>query len=297
MKIKKFFLIIMVVPFIFGCQKKPEIKKENTQEVVPVKVMRVKSINISETIEYVGDIKAKDEVLVYPKVSGKVIEKIKEDGSLVKKEEPILYIDRDEVGLKFEKAPVESPLAGVVGRIYVDLGESVNMQTPVAKVLDLSKVKIKLEIPEKYLARISLGQKAKIYVDAYPEKEFTGEVTKISPVLDLDTRTFPIEIMVENSEHLLKSGLFAKVTLIISEHKNVPVILKEAIIGRGPDLYVFTVEGNKAVLKNIKLGLRQGQFYEVIEGVKEGDLVVIMGQQKLKEGTEVTIEETDNYPL
>ncbi|MCM8798776.1 MAG: efflux RND transporter periplasmic adaptor subunit, partial [Candidatus Omnitrophica bacterium] len=92
-------------------------------------------------------------------------------------------------------------------------------------------------------------------------------------------------------EHLLKSGLFAKVSLIISEHKNVPVILKEAVLGKEPNLYVFLIENNKAFLREVKLGLRQGQYYEVLEGVKEGDLVVIMGQQKLFEGAEVTIEE------
>ncbi|MCM8766243.1 MAG: efflux RND transporter periplasmic adaptor subunit [Candidatus Omnitrophica bacterium] len=290
-KIKNFFIISGVILFICGCQKKVEIKKDFTPETVPVKVMRIKPIDILETIEYVGNIKAKDEVLVYPKVTGKVIEKIKEDGNYIEKGEPIIYIDRDEVGFKFEKAPVDSPLKGVVGRVYVDLGENVNLQTPIAKVMDISKVKIRLEIPEKYLARISLGQKAKIYVDAYPEKEFVGEITKVSPVVDLDTRTFPIEISVDNPEHLLKSGLFAKVSLIISEHKNVPVILKEAVLGKEPNLYVFLIENNKAFLREVKLGLRQGQYYEVLEGVKEGDLVVIMGQQKLFEGAEVTIEE------
>ncbi|MGE4357118.1 MAG: efflux RND transporter periplasmic adaptor subunit [Candidatus Omnitrophota bacterium] len=288
---KNIILFICVILFFSGCQKKEEIKKDTFTETIPVRVMRVKLMDIMETIEYTGDIKAKDEVLVYPKVTGKVVEKIKEDGSFVKKGEPILYIDRDEVGFKFEKAPVESPLEGIVGRVYVDLGENVNLQTPVAKVLDLDRVKIRLEIPEIYLARISLGQKAKIYVDAYPEKYFIGEVEKISPVLDTATRTFPVEIVVDNSDHLLKSGLFARVSLIIAEHKNVPVVLKEAIMGKEPDLYVYIVEGNRAVLRKVKLGLRHGQFYEVREGIKEGDLVVIMGQQRLYEGANVNIEE------
>ncbi|MCM8783716.1 MAG: efflux RND transporter periplasmic adaptor subunit [Candidatus Omnitrophica bacterium] len=294
MRIRNVVLAFCGFLMLSGCQKKLEVKKEVLPETIPVRVIRIKPRDLLETIEYVGDIKAKDEVLVYPKVTGKVIEKVKEDGSFVTKGETILYIDRDEVGFKFEKAPVESPLNGVIGRVYVDLGENVGPQTPVAKVLDLDKVKIKLEIPEKHLPRISLGQRAKIYVDAYPAQEFSGEITKISPVLDSDTRTFPIEITVANLKHLLKSGLFARVSLIISEHKNVPVILREAIIGKEPDLYVFTVEENKAFLKKIKLGIRQGQYYEVIEGLKEGDLVVVMGQQRLYEGVEVTVEENSD---
>ncbi|MCX7661604.1 MAG: hypothetical protein N2Z79_02840, partial [Candidatus Omnitrophica bacterium] len=119
-------LIIIIVFFLvginlWGCQKKA-IEKPQEKEIIPVKVARVKLEDIQEILEYTGNIKAEEEAVVYPKVIGKIIEKIKEDGSFVKKGEAIAYIDRDEVGLKFEKAPVESPLEGLVGRVYVDIG-------------------------------------------------------------------------------------------------------------------------------------------------------------------------------
>ena len=207
------------------------------------------------------------------------------------KGDAILYIDRDEVGLTFEKAPVESSLSGVVGRVYVDIGANVNPQTPVALVVDMRKVKIDLDIPQNYIPKVSLGQEAKIYVDAYPEKEFIGTITKISPVLDLSTRSAPVEILINNSEQQLKSGMFAKVKLIIEEQKNAPVILKEAIIGKEPDTYVYVIENEKAFLRKIKLGLREGPYFAVDEGLKEGDAVVIMGQQRLRDASLVSVEE------
>ncbi|MFZ2602811.1 MAG: efflux RND transporter periplasmic adaptor subunit, partial [Candidatus Omnitrophota bacterium] len=272
-----------------GCQNKEKAQK--VKEIIPVKVIKIAFKDISETIDYVGNIKAREEAVIYPKVSGKIIEKIKEDGSLVNKNDIIAYIDRDEVGLKFEKAPVESPLAGIIGRVYVDIGENVTTQTPIALVVDMQRVEIDLDIPEKYYAKISLGQIAKIKVDAYPEEEFKGEVTKISPVVDLSTRSTPIEIVVDNPEKKLCSGMFAKVNLVIAEHKNVPVVLKEAIMGKEPDLYVYLVENGKAILRKITLGIHQGQVYEVESGLKDGDSVVIMGQQKLYEGAQVRAEE------
>jgi len=272
----------------FGCQPKQELEKAT--EVIPVKVLRVELKELSEALEYTGNIKAQDEAIVYPKVSGKIIEKVKEDGIVINKSETIAYIDRDEVGLKFEKAPVESPLAGIVGRFYVDIGQNVTMQTPIALVVNMDKVKIDLDVPEKYLPRVSLGQEAQISVDAYPEEEFSGGVTKISPVVDLTTRTAPIEIIVDNPKHRLQSGMFAKVRLILKEHKNVPVILKEAVMGKEPDLYVYMVKDNKAILKKVTLGLHQGPYFEVQEGLKEGDLVVIMGQQRLKDNAQVSVE-------
>jgi len=292
----KFIIIFCIfsLAIFIGCQRR-KIEKPKEKEVIPVKVIKVKCMDIYESLEYVGSIKAEDEAMVYPKVSGKVIQKVKEENSSIEKGEVILYIDRDEVGLKFEKAPVESPISGVVGKVFVDIGANVNPQIPVALVVNMDRVKINLEIPEKYIADITLGLKAKIKVDAYPEKEFLGEITKISPIVDLTTRAFPIEITVNNQEHLLKSGMFAKVVLLLKEHKNVPVILKEAIMGKEPDTYVYVIENNFAHLKRIKLGIKQGPYYEVKEGIKENDLVVILGQQRLYENASVTTEIEGDY--
>ncbi|TRZ95347.1 efflux RND transporter periplasmic adaptor subunit [bacterium] len=283
------FTFAIIILVLAGCGPKPEKRKLN--EVIPVKVAKVELKELDQYIDYVGNIKAQDEAQVYPKVSGKIIEKIKQDGNPVNKGEVIIYIDRDEVGLKFQKAPVESPLSGVVGRVYVDIGENVDPQTPVALVVNMDKVKIDLDIPENYLPKVSLAQQAIVSVDAYPDQEYQGSVTKISPVLDLASRTAPIEITIDNPGHLLSSGMFAKVKLIFQKRKDVLVILKEAIIGKELEPHVFIIKDNKAYLKKITLGIRQGPYYEVKEGLEAGDYVVIMGQQRLSEGTEVKTEE------
>lgn len=275
-------LIFFTAFTLIGCQGKK--KATSDSESIPVRTMKVQMQTIKNTLNYVGDIKAQDEAIVYPKVTGKIIEKIAEEGSKVNKGDIIAYIDRDEVGFKFEKAPVESPLTGIVGRIYVDRGTSVTPQTPIALVVDMDKVKVDLDITEQYLPKITLGQSAEISLQAYPGEKFIGTVSKISPVLDLETRTAPIEIAIPNSDHRLKSGMFAQVQLIFEEHKNVPVIAKEAIMGRETAVYVYVVEANVARQKNIKLGIHQGADYEVVDGLKEGDSVVVMGQQRLYDG-------------
>ncbi len=286
---QKLIIAALIALAALGCQK--DGKKQAAKAIIPVKVSRVELKDLEETVDYAGNIRAQEEALIYPKVAGKIIEKIKEDGSLVNKGEAVAYIDRDEVGFKFEKAPVESPLTGVIGRVYVDIGENVTTQTPIALVVDMRRVEIDLDIPEKYYSKIALDQKAKVKVDAYPEEEFSGRVTKISPVVDLSTRAAPIEIAVDNPESKLRSGMFSKVSLVLAEHHNVPAILKEAIMGKEPNLYVYIIESQKAVLRNITAGIRQGPYYEVREGLREGDLVVIMGQQKLYEDAQVIMEE------
>jgi multidrug efflux pump subunit AcrA (membrane-fusion protein) len=300
LKFKNFAFCIVILIFAFcilnfsvGCQKNEAAKMEGPQ-VIPVKVSKVELKDLADILEYVGDIKAKDEAVVYPKVSGKIIEKIKQDGDPVNKGEAIAYIDRDEVGLKYEKAPVESPLSGTVGRVYIAIGENVTSQTAVALVVDMDKVKISLDIPEKYLPKISLGQEAVISTDAYPKDEFSGSITKVSPVVNLENRAAPVEIIIDNKEHRLKSGMFAKVNLVVEKHAQVPVVFKESIIGKEPDLYVFVIEDNKAALKKIALGIRQGPYYEVTDGLEAGELVVIVGQQRLTDGAPVRVEMENN---
>lgn len=285
---KSLFLVLIFLVLICGCHPKQERGKG--AEKIPVKVMKIGLTDLHEALDYAGDIKAQDEAFIYPKVSGKIIKKVKEDGSPVNKGDVICYIDRDEVGLKFEKAPVESTLTGVVGRFLVDIGVSVNAQTPIAFVVNDSKVKINLDIPEKYLPRVSLSQEAKIKVDSWPDDEFLGVVTKISPVVDLSSRTAPVELTVDNPNGRLKSGMFAKVSIIIQKQSNTPAVIKEAIMGRDSNTYVFVIDGHKARLQQVSLGIREGSYYEVKSGLNEGDLVVIMGQQRLFDGSLVDVE-------
>lgn len=289
-KIMVLFMLLALTIGLTGCSAQKE-KIKYKEEAIPVKIMNVKSQDMDRALEYVGDIQGEDEAVVYPKVSGKIIEKVREEGSPISKGDVIAYIDRDEVGLKFEKAPVESPLTGIVGRVYIDIGSSVSTQTPIALVTNIGRAEIDLDVPEKYLPAISLGQEATITVDAYPQYEFIGKVTMISPVCDLQTRTAPIEITINNKDGRLQSGMFAKVKLVIEEQKDVPVILKEAVIGRSNNTYVYIVKNNRAFLTKVILGIRQGPYYGVESGVKKGDKVVIMGQQRLRDGCLVAPEE------
>jgi membrane fusion protein (multidrug efflux system) len=164
-------------------------------------------------------------------------------------------------------------------------------QTPIALVVDMEKVKISLNVPEKYVSKVRLGQEAKIRVDAYPEEDFLGTIAKISPVLDVETRSVPLEITVNNTDHRLKSGMYAKVWLTIAHNTKMPVVLKEALMGRGDDQFVFVSKEGKAQMRKIKVGIRSGAYVGLTEGVEEGESVVIMGQQRLSDGVAIRGEE------
>ncbi len=285
-------VIFLFVALFSGCGKVAAPAGQTAAPVsIPVKTAIVELQDFSEALEYVANIKAQEEVLVYPKVGGKVAQKLKDEGAEVSKGEPIMMVDRDEVGLVFEKAPVESPIDGILGKVYVDIGANVLPQTATALVVKMDRVKIYLDIPERYLPRVALGLSAEIFVDAYPGETFSGVVSVVSPVVDTLTRSSSVEVLVDNKDRRLRSGMFAKVRLIVQEHMDTVVVLKEAVLGKPPQQYVYIVEGGKAVLRNVRLGLRQGPYFQVTEGLKAGDRIVIIGQQRLYEGAPVYIED------
>ena len=283
--------MLMGAVVLAGCQKQDaRSKKAQGPEIIPVQAERIHVMDLKETLDYAATIKAQEEVAVFPKVSGKVVAKVKQDGAAVEKGEPLAFIDRDEVGLRFEHAPVESPIDGIVGRVFVDIGTHVMPQTAVALVVNMDEVAIDFNIPEKYLPQVSVGSVAEVTVDAYPNDTFTGAVSKISPVIDPLTRTAPCEIRVKNPDHRLKSGMFARVKLILKEYKAVPVVLKEAILGKQPGQYVYCIINNKAQMRTIRTGARSGEYFQVVEGLQKGDVVVILGQQRLFDGADVSFE-------
>jgi len=288
------FFFLSFAGLLTGCQRKEAQPK--SEETIPVRVMKVSLREFEQAIDYVGDIKSKDEINLFSKVTGKLYEYTVKEGDRVQKGQTIALVDRDETGLKFELAKVETPISGIVGKTLLDKGANVLPSAtfiggaPLAIIVNMDEVVVKLNVPETYIPNLKMGLEAQIRVDAYPDEIFTGKVSKISQVLDTATRTLPIEITIDNSDLRLKSGMFAKVRLILGKHAPAPFILKEALIGKEPNFYVYTVQNKRAVMKKVSTGVRQGPYVEVKEGLKEGDLVVIMGQQRLYDNAAVNVE-------
>ncbi len=284
-------IVAMIAPA--GCRK---AGKAAVDERIPVRLQAVEQRNLKHTLDYAGNIRAREEALVYPKVAGKVMEKVHEEGARVSKGDVIAYIDRDEVGFTYEKAPVESPLTGFISRVYVDCGATVSLQTPVAQIVDIESVELLLDVPEKYCTQVKLNQAAELSVDAWPGEIFPGTVSKVSPVIDLDTRTTPVELKIPNPGYRLKPGMFARVRLILETRPDRPVVLKEAIMGKESNTYVYVAKGNIVASRNVRLGLREGAAYEVLDGLRPGEQVVIMGQQRLHDGAAISVEEAMPVP-
>jgi len=298
---KIFLLIIFLFAGLFNLKlitAKPVSKPATGRagvERVTVKVAEVKKEDLNVLLSYVGSLKAKDEVNVFSKVSGKLVEYKVNEGESVQKGQSIAFIDRDETGLKYELAPVESPLSGILGKTLLDKGANilpsagVTGGTSLAIVVNMEEMIVRLNIPEADIPYMKKGLKAQIKVDAYPHDNFAGEITKVSEVVDVQTRTLPIEITIPNQERRLKSGMFCRIKITAYTQRDVLVLPQDAFVQELGISYVFTVEDHTAKKKKVLTGIREDSIIQIREGLKEKEIVIVFGQQGLKDGALVEI--------
>lgn len=291
-------ILILVLLFIFY-RINVFFKERNSQtaqvweRVIPVEVEMVKTSPYTPVLNYTGEVKAIEEIDLYPKASGKVAEIKIREGQKVKKDQLVALVDRDITGLKFELAETFSPVQGIVGKVYVDKGAEVNpdpgMGTPLAQIINLDSVKIVIQVTEKDLAEVKLNQRAKITVDAYADKEFQGVINLISPIVNNLTRTIDVEIIIPNLNHLLKPGMFAEVDLITGKTENLVLIPRQAVLIGNGRKKVFVIKDGKAEERWIEIGFSDRNLTYVKSGLVPLDSLVTLGQSQLQPGDKVRI--------
>ena len=183
-----------------------------------------------------------------------------------------------------------APFSGFVGKRYLDPGIFITPAAgPILDLVELSFVKVKVPIGETELARIHPGQQIKIKPDAFPESTFTGNVSRINPVLDPSTRTTTLEMRISNPGLRLKSGMFVRADILMGIRKNVLTIPQEALSRQGNKTYVFVIKDGVVHQKEIILGIQEENRYEVLSGLSEGESVADAGIDTLFEGMGVAV--------
>lgn len=193
--------------------------------------------------------------------------------------------------LRLEYTKIRAPFSGEISRRYVDPGTLVSPSTPIVSLVHTETVKVVANIPEKEISLLRLGMGARIWTEALPGKYFEGKIAQISSALDMNTRTIQAEIYISNTKRLLKPGMFAKVELTLSEKPQAFVIPKVALLEEGGEKFVFTVQDGRALRKRVVAGFEKNEEIEILEGLSEGEQIVIRGQESLKDRAAVKVIE------
>ena len=186
-----------------------------------------------------------------------------------------------------------SPVDGVVTARNYDAGDMYAMSAPIYVVEQIKPVKLLVGISESDYTKVKKGDAVVVKADALPELTFHGKVEKIYPTVDAATRTFTVEVVVANNYTTLRPGMFARVTVDFGSNNNV-VIPDVAVVkqqGSGERFVYVLNPDNTVTYQKVVLGRRMGTEYEVLEGLSDGDKVVVGGQIRLKDGIKVTVNE------
>ena len=190
---------------------------------------------------------------------------------------------------KLSKTKIFSPLAGTVRVRKVSKGEFVKNGTALFVIIQSNPIKLRFTVTERDVGKVKIGQDVSLRVDAFPTSEFKGGVTTIYPSLEEKTRTLLVEALVPNADESLKPGFFAKVVLYTGLPKETVVIPVTALLYEETKIRVFVEEQSRAKEKVVKVGSKYGEGMEIMEGLQEGEKVVVAGQQNLSEGVKVNV--------
>ncbi|WP_421321247.1 efflux RND transporter periplasmic adaptor subunit [Aeromonas veronii] len=217
-----------------------------------------------------------------------------------------LEADIESLKATIARREVRAPFSGVVGLRNVFLGQYLQPGTDIVRLEDTSVMRLRFTVPQTDISKIKLGQTIKINVDAYPQTQFDGHITAIEPAVNFQSGLIQVQADIPNNDGQLRSGMFARASIILPTVKDQIVIPQSAISFTlyGQNVYVLKEgeetdkEGNKVkVLRAkqvvVKAGERRGNDVHVLSGIQAGDQIVLSGQVRLSNDTKVHVVEND----
>jgi RND family efflux transporter MFP subunit len=200
-------------------------------------------------------------------------------------------IDTKIAQMEVEKTEIRAPFGGIITDIKVSPQETVSIGRELFSLVNITQLKVQAKVLESEVGKMKVGHEASLRFSAYPEKVFKGHVEAISPVIIPEDRTCTVHILVDNPEEEVKPGMHAEVEIAADIYKDRLLVPQEAVLVRGGRKLVFVVEEGLAKWRYIEVGLENEDFVEVLDGVKEGEPVIVEGHFTLAHDAKVQVAE------
>ena len=190
--------------------------------------------------------------------------------------------------LELSYTTVVAPISGIIASRSIKTGNFVQINTPIFRIVDNSRLEATLNVPERELSTLKGGQPVSLQVDAIPGKSFEGVVDRIAPVVDSGSGTFRVVCSFAGGD-VLQPGMFGRIKIDYDKRADALVVPRVALLDDEGDPAVFAVRDGKAARVPVKLGYMDGEWIEILQGVKVGDSVVTAGKIALRDGTPVEV--------
>lgn len=195
----------------------------------------------------------------------------------------------DEARTDYDRSHVHTPIDGRLEERTVEVGEMVNPGVPVFRVVKTDRVKVVVDVPERDVNALRVGEAVRFEADALRGMTFTGKVAFVAAVADLRSNTFRIELLVDNPGGLLKPGMIARVAVLRGIIGNAVIVPLSALVPIKGQYIAYVVEAGRTVRRVVKLETVVDVLAVVQEGLKPGEQVVVEGQRLVTDGMAVTV--------
>jgi membrane fusion protein, multidrug efflux system len=211
----------------------------------------------------------------------------------------------DAIRAAIEKKTIRAPFAGRVGIRLVNLGEYLDTGKAIVSLQSLAPVNADFSIPQQELSRLKTGMRVRVSTDTYTNRPFEGILTAINPALDAATRNVRLQATLENADHLLRPGMFARIELLLPTEQDVLIVPATSVLSAPYGDSVYVIESSpatngepaKTIVRQqfVRTGRTRGDFVSVVSGLKPGQKVASAGLFKLRNGMTV-VENNDIVP-
>lgn len=201
----------------------------------------------------------------------------------------------EEARIRVGKTDVRAPISGVLTEVtQTTQGTEIQANAMIGKVVDYSRVLVDLRIPNSQVLAIALGKAVRVSNYAFPDQAFEGKITAVDPVLDPTTRTLKVVAAVDNSDLVLRPGMFVKAEIVKASHSDVVVVSKKLVVKRQNQDVVFVEESARAQMRNVETGLESRDSIEIVDGIEEGDRLITSNYETLRSRTRVRVTSSES---
>jgi len=193
-----------------------------------------------------------------------------------------------QIDLSLRQSTIRAPFAGTVTAERIEVGEWVDTGDAVVEVHALDELEVRVEVPEHYFSSLNPGARAKVIFESLPGFETSGRITAIIPSADTEARTFPLKVRISNRDGRIGVGMLAQVSFPAGESYRATVVPKDAVIRRGPQEFVYLMNGDGTVsMVPVETGQGVGGWVAVEGSVEAGQKVITRGNERLRPGQSV----------
>ena len=192
--------------------------------------------------------------------------------------------------LNLRRSHARAAFNGSIAERFANSGDYVKIGAALFRLVNDTELKFTIQVPERYASQVKPDQVVRLTVDAWPNESFEGKVYLINPSIAAATRSFNVAARVLNPARKLKANTFGRGELILERDVSTPVVPLEAIVNFAGITKVFVIEGTAAHTREVKIGRVSDGRQEILEGLKAGELVAVVGQTKLYEGAKIRVQ-------